>query len=85
MNKTKGISIYFNDGSKFLLESPAQTENEYDIVTKMKEILENKFFLIEADGALIYIPVNNIKYMQVYPAPDKLPAYTVRGASIIES
>lgn len=49
----------------------------------MKEILENNFFLIEADGAMVYIPVTNIKYMQVYPAPDKLPAYTVRGASII--
>jgi len=83
MDKTRGISIYFNDGSKLLLESPEQTQNNYDIVTKMKEILDNKFFLIEADGAVIYIPVSNIKYMQVYPAPEKLPAFTVRGARII--
>jgi len=44
MNKTRGITIYFNDGSKLLLESPEQTQNDYDIVTKMKEILENNFF-----------------------------------------
>ncbi|VAW66954.1 hypothetical protein MNBD_GAMMA09-1434 [hydrothermal vent metagenome] len=85
MNKKRGLTIYFNDGSKLLLDYPVQSENEYDIITKMKEVLENKFFLMEADGSMLYIPVDNIKYMQVYPAPEKLPAFTIRGASIIDT
>ena len=85
MTELRGVTIYFNDGSKMLVEYSKQEQDEYNMVTKMKEILENKHFLIEANGALVYIPVDNIKYMQVYPCPEKLPSYTIRGASIIDT
>jgi hypothetical protein len=37
--------------------------------------------MIEVDGALMTFPLHNIKYVQVYPAPDPLPANVIRGAS----
>jgi len=85
MKELKGVTIYFNDGSKLVIEYPAQPENGYDIVAKIKEKMENRHFLVEANGALLYIPVDNIKYLQVYPAPDKLPSYAVSGATIIDT
>jgi len=36
------------------------------------------------DGALVAIPVESIKYLQSSPAPRKLPAYAIRGATFIE-
>ena len=33
-------------------------------------------------GALAVIPVDNLKYLQSYPAPKKLPAYAIKGASL---
>lgn len=85
MADIRGVTIFFNDGTKLVIEHPKQIKNEYDMVTKMNELLEHKHFLIEADGAMLFIPVNNIKYLQVYPAPEKLPAYAVRGATIIDT
>jgi len=32
-------------------------------------------------GALAVIPADNIKYLQFYPAPRKLPAYAIKGVS----
>jgi hypothetical protein len=37
--------------------------------------------VLEAEGALIVIPFENIRYLQVYPVPKKLPSYAIKGAS----
>ena len=85
MDTPRGVTIFFNDGSKMVVEYPKQAKNDYEIVTRMNELLEHKHFLIEAGGAMLFIPVDNIKYLQVYPSPEKLPSYTIRGATIINS
>ncbi|VAW63809.1 hypothetical protein MNBD_GAMMA08-3071 [hydrothermal vent metagenome] len=84
MDTTKGVTIYFNDGTKLLIEYPKLDVNEYDMVTRLNEMLANKHFLVEADGAMLFIPVDNIKYLQVYPAPEKLPAHAISHATIID-
>jgi len=84
MQATKGVTIYFNDGTKLVIEYPQQEANDYDMVTKLNEVLQNKHFLVESNGAMLFIPVDNIKYLQVYPAPAKMPAHTILGASIVD-
>jgi hypothetical protein len=37
---------------------------------------------VEADGAMVFIPLENINYISAYPAPEELPSWIVRGASI---
>jgi hypothetical protein len=37
--------------------------------------------IVEADGALLIIPFENVKYIQAYPAPKKLPEHAIRAAS----
>ena len=82
MSEKRGIIIHFMDGSKKLLEFPQQVaDSDASAAAKLKEALEARKLVIEAEGALIVIPFDNIKYLQVYPAPKKLPAGVIRGAS----
>jgi hypothetical protein len=50
-------------------------------VIKLKEALAARHLVVEADGALLIIPFENIKYIQAYPAPAKLPEHAIRAAS----
>jgi hypothetical protein len=82
MEEKRGILIHFMDGSKKLLEFPRQVaEGDATAAAKLKDALEAGKLVIEAEGALIVIPFDNVKYLQVYPAPKKLPAGVIRGAS----
>jgi hypothetical protein len=82
MAEKRGLIIHFMDGSKKLLEFPQQVaDSDVAAAAKIKQALEARHLVIEADGALVVIPFENIKYLQAYPAPKKLPANTIRGAS----
>lgn len=82
MNEKRGLIIHFMDGSKKLLEFPQQVaDSDVAAAAKLKEALEARHLVIEAEGALIVIPLANVKYLQLSPAPKKLPANVIRGAS----
>lgn len=78
----RGMIIHFTDGSKKVLEFPPQlADNDASMAEKLRAILSGRNLTIEADGALVLIPFENVKYIQSYPAPKKLPAGVIRGAS----
>jgi hypothetical protein len=82
MDEKRGLIIHFMDGSKKLLEFPQQVaDSDVAAAAKLKEALEARHLVVEAEGALIVIPLANVKYLQLYPAPKKLPAGVIRGAS----
>jgi len=82
MSEKKGLIIHFMDGSKKVLEFPQQVaDTDVAAAAKLKEALEARRLVIQAEGALVVIPFENIKYLQLYPAPKKLPAGVIRGAS----
>lgn len=81
-NDKRGMVIYFTDGTKKVLEFPQQiADGDASMAAKIKDALEARNLTIEADGALIVIPLENVKYIQSYPAPKKLPSGVIRGAS----
>jgi hypothetical protein len=81
-NEKRGMIIHFTDGTKKVLEFPAQiADSDASMAAKLKEFLVAGNLSIEADGALVVIPLANVKYIQSYPAPKKLPAGVIRGAS----
>ena len=85
MSEKRGIIIHFMDGSKKTLEFPQQVADaDVAAAAKIKEALEARHLVIEAEGALVVIPFENVKYLQAYPAPKKLPANVIRGASFKE-
>jgi hypothetical protein len=82
MAEQRRLIIHFVDGSKKLLEFPQQmADGEATMAARLKEALESRHLVIEADGALVVIPFENIRYLQAYPAPKKLPSYAIKGAS----
>jgi hypothetical protein len=78
----RGMLITFMDGSKKLLEFPQQVaDSDATAAARIQEALEARHLVLEAEGALVVIPFESIKYLQVHPAPKKLPAGVIRGAS----
>ena len=69
------------DGSKKYLEFPQQKGDDYTRSLRLKELLAGRHLVVEAEGALLVFPFENIKYVQAYPAPKQLPEYVVKGAS----
>jgi hypothetical protein len=81
MADKREMTIHYMDGSQMKLDFPVQTPNESAQVIKLKEALAGRHLVVEADGALLIIPFENVKYIQAYPAPKKLPESAIRAAS----
>jgi hypothetical protein len=82
MAEPRRLIIHFTDGSKKVVEFPQQVPDaDATMAARLKEALESRHLVIEADGALVVIPFENIRYLQSYPAPKKLPGYAIKGAS----
>ena len=83
METTKrGVAIHFVDGSKIQIEFPVQAPNETAVLLRLEELLKQRQIVAQVDGAVIVIPFENIKYIQTYPSPTRLPRYAILGASI---
>jgi hypothetical protein len=78
MTADRGMVIHFMDGSSLKLEFPKQVKHDESIVPRIEKILERGLLMAEVDGALMLVPFSNVKYLQVYPAPDRLPDYALR-------
>jgi hypothetical protein len=83
MADERGMIIHFTDGTKMDVTFPKQTQFEETVSVRLEKLLDKPALLVEADGALLLFPFSNIKYLQVYPAPPKLPEYVIKGASIV--
>ena len=79
--KKRSMLIHFNDGSKKLVEFPAPvSDGDANLAARLGEALAARHLILEANGALIVIPAESIKYLESFPAPTKLPAYAIKGA-----
>ena len=83
--RTAGMVVRFMDGSKLALRYPKQAgEDPSAIVANIRKALEADRLLAEVDGSLLFIPMANVKYIQVMPAPDVLPAPVLRNARLVD-
>lgn len=83
MTPKRGLTIHFNDGSSVTVEFPVQAPNVHARKLVEEEILKRRYLIVEADGALLYIPFENVKYFTLFPAGEDLPKTTIRGATIV--
>jgi hypothetical protein len=80
----RGITIHFNDGSKLSLDFPRQSASEAAAALKLEDVLKKRYLLLEADSTFLMIPFENVRYIQVYPAPEKVLNHTyIKGASVV--
>ena len=79
-NQKRTMLIHFKDGSTKLLEFPAPAPGGNSSLTaRINEALDARHLVLEAEGALFVIPVESIKYLQSFPAPEELPGYAIKG------
>jgi hypothetical protein len=76
----RSMTIHFNDGSKMLLQFPTPVpDDDVNLAVRVKEALDARHLILEADGSLFVIPVGSIKYLQCFPAPKTLPTHAIKG------
>lgn len=84
MKDERGLTIFFNDGSKMSLAFPKQSLNETAAVLKIEDVLKKRYMLFEADSKFLMIPFENVKYIQLDAAPPQLQGHTyIKNASIV--
>ena len=76
------LDIHFMDGSTVKVSFPTQTEDRFQLNLMIEEILKKRMLMIEGDGGIHFIPLENIKYMSGYPAGDL--AGVIKGAHFSE-
>lgn len=84
MPQTRALTIHFIDGTKLSFSFPQQAADEYAILHKVEELQKHQHLVVEADGSVMIFPLSSIKYIQVQPAPTKLPSNAIRGATITD-
>lgn len=78
----RSMIIHFNDGSQKRLAFPTPVaDGDANLAARLQEALDANHLILEADGALVVIPVASIKYLQSFPAPKKLPGYAIKGVT----
>ncbi|MGQ0578239.1 MAG: hypothetical protein ACT4PQ_04930 [Betaproteobacteria bacterium] len=82
MAADRGLTIHFMDGSKMSFSFPRQVTSDEFVSLRLDKILAKNALLVQADGALVAIPFSSIKYMQMYAAPQKLPDYVIKEATV---
>ena len=82
MSSEKNMVILFTDGSMVAFNFEKQIKDPIHLVKSLDNALNQPFISIEADGMLHLYPRENIKSIQLYPCPAKLPDYTIKGATV---
>jgi hypothetical protein len=81
---SRGLRFHFVDGSTLSFSFPKQKDNEIAAELAREAILKERMVAIEADGCVHYIPFDNVKYISVYPAPEKPGKHVIRRATLRE-
>ncbi len=85
MAEKRALTIHFTDGTKLSFDFPKQVPEEHMIASRIEQLLKHQYLMVEADGTLFMFPLQNIKYVQAYPVPERLPDSTIKGASIVHA
>jgi hypothetical protein len=76
-------TIFFTHKTKLTLRWPRQAGQEpAEVAATVKKALEAERILAEVEGRLLIIPMQNVKYIEVSPGPEKLPKGVILGAEI---
>jgi hypothetical protein len=78
----RGLTVRFIDGSSMNVSFPAQSDDQYVRKLLVGEVIKNRVLMVESDGAVHFIPFENIKQITVSPAPVEGIPGVIRGARI---
>ena len=76
------LTVNFIDGSKLSVNFPQQSDDFNQIARRVQNALDANQLAIEVEGELLVVPMSNVKYVQVNPAPEKLPDTVIQGGAV---
>jgi hypothetical protein len=74
------LVIRFVDGTEERFEYARLPQDDVNLAARIEEALSGKHLLVEVEGKLIVYPFHNIKAIEVFPAPEKLPRIVMKKA-----
>jgi len=84
MKSKRWMTIFFTDGTKLKFDFPKQRDDTSNIGAMIKKTLNQNQLILEVEGTMFTIPFVNVKYIQIYPCPEKLPDTAIRGAKLVD-
>ncbi|MBW1692904.1 MAG: hypothetical protein JRJ41_01845 [Deltaproteobacteria bacterium] len=84
MKSKRWMTIFFTDGTKLKFDFPKQLDDSSQLGTMLKKVMNENQLMLEVEGTLFTIPFVNVKYIQTYPCPEKLPDTAIRGAKLVD-
>jgi hypothetical protein len=82
MEDKRKIEIWFMDNTSFKYSFKPEAGDMREIVHRVSNALDSDKLVLESEGDLFVIPICNVKYIQVSPAPDYLPEGIFRNVHI---
>ena len=82
---TRGMTVYFMDGSKMRFTGPKQAKDDWDAIRKTQMILERPYLCLETEDSAIIIPMANVKYIETSPKPTSVPEFFLKNVHLVES
>lgn len=81
---SRKLTIFFNDGTKLNVSFPKQVVGDVaELMVSVRKAIDADKLALEMNGSLFVIPMRNVKYVQVTPAPEALPGGVIRGATMV--
>ncbi|MCZ6835971.1 MAG: hypothetical protein O7G85_09380 [Planctomycetota bacterium] len=85
MAKQVKATFFFIDGSKITLTFERQAGDDHlSAMSAIRAALEQDKFAAEVNGDLYVMPLDNVKYIRISPAPPDLPKGVIRKAKLVE-
>lgn len=82
MRENRWMTIFFTDGTNLKFDFPKQIDDPSRLGAVIQKFVNEKQIMVEVEGILITIPFVNVKYIQTYPCPKKLPETAIRAARL---
>ena len=79
---TVNCTISFMDGEQMKIAWERREDLSLRGGILLDKLLSNESLALELEGRLVIIPLQNIRTIEVRPAPEKLPGTVIRGARI---
>lgn len=78
--------IHFTDNTTLALEWPKQEKSGSLFLSEaLRKAVASERLLVEVEGHLLIIPMQNVKYIELLPVPEELPEGVIRHARWVTS
>ncbi len=83
-SNTAHLKLCYMDGTEQRFEY-VQAQETQSLSSRIQDVMKLNQVIIEVGDKLLVIPMQNLKAIEISPAPKKLPNFVIRNARLIES